>query len=273
MLYLDYNDDHLPIYDLVDKTLIERNERFYHIKNYKYPLSYPANECKFESFSDLRYFVSRGLDLGIPHASVYDLQTFKKRLNTYIAREVTGKYGTFRSCIATEYGPSTHRPHYHGILYFDDERLAKQAFDSSGKPIVRYDAKGKPYNSTVINELVHKAWQDVNHCPFGHSQACPDRGQSKSTSYVAKYIKLPTDLPSFYKSAPFFQNFLTSRNPPIGSLFQSTTEIFEIFFNASCQRVVFSVADGLTKINVVPIGKSYKDRLFPKCPLGVITDL
>ena len=80
MLYLDYNDDHLPIYDLVDKTLIERNERFYHIKNYKYPLSYPANECKFESFSDLRYFVSRGLDLGIPHASVYDLQTFKKPL-------------------------------------------------------------------------------------------------------------------------------------------------------------------------------------------------
>ena len=265
VLYLDYNDEHLPVYDLVDKQLVERNQHFYKVKNYKYPLCVPYDEFKFDSYSDFNYFARRGFTLGIPHPSVYDIQAFKKRLATYIAREVTGKYGVFRSCIAAEIGPTTHRPHYHGILYFDDERLAAQAKDKNGLPIERRTNKGEVFASSVINEIVRRAWSDVSGNPFGDAHARPDRG--KSCSYVAKYIKRPTDLPSFYSHNALSPFFLSSRCPPIGSLLQSSSEIRWIFDNSACQRVTFSVEQGLTKVNVVPLGEAYSDKIFPKCPL------
>lgn len=273
-LYLDYNDEHLPIYDLVDKQLVERQQRFYKVKNDKIKLCIPYYDFKFDSYSDFAYFVRRGETIGLPHASVYDIQCFKKRLATYIAREVTGKYGVFRSCICAEIGPTTHRSHYHGVLYFDDERLVKAATDERGNKIIRYSKRnGKfvPYESTVINELVRKAWKDASGCPFGDSECRPDEG--KSNSYVAKYIKRPSDLPSFYSHDAFIFQFLTSRCPPIGSLLQSSSEIRWIFDNSACNRVEFSVDQGLTKVDVVPLGKSYQDKIFPKCPLyGEVPD-
>lgn len=266
-LYLTYDDVHVPIFDYVDHQLVERQKRFYDIPNFRYPLVYPANELKFDTYADLSYFVRRGSTLGFPHVSVYDLQTFKKRLNTYIAREVTGKYGNYRSVICHEYGPTTHRIHHHGAIWFDDPRLAQTAFDEHKRPILRRNQKGETYTSTVLNELVIKAWRDTNNSSLGYCECTPDRGQGKSVSYTAKYIKLPSDIPSFFKQPPFFAQSLTSRNPPIGSLLQSTSEILWIFDNAACSRVVFSVKEGLTKVSAVPIGKSYKDKLFPKCPL------
>lgn len=134
--------------------------------------------------------------------------------------------------------------------------------------IIRYSIRGDkfiPYESSVLNELVYKAWRDVSGSPLGHVECRADRG--KYCSYVAKYIKRPTDLPSFYSYHAFTPQFLTSRCPPLGSLLQSNSEIRWIFDNAACNRVTFSVEQGLTKVNVVPLGQSYQDKLFPKCPL------
>ena len=55
-----------------------------------------------------------------------DIQKFIKRLRIKIVRT----YGNvskskIRYFIASEYGPVTYRPHYHGVLFCDDERIAR----------------------------------------------------------------------------------------------------------------------------------------------------
>lgn len=242
VLYLDYNDSNLPRFDFSEdgRFLTEACPR----------LSKDIEKFDLEQLDlkgyELQYVIERlnSHYTCIPHPCVRDIQLFKKRLNTYIKREVTGKYKNFRSCIASEIGPSTFRPHYHGILYFNDVRIAEK-----------------------ITELVSKAWRDDDGNSLGHASAEPPRSTNGSVAYVAKYCVKPADLPEIYAYPPFRPFFLTSRNPPIGSLLQSTTEIREIFFGASPQRVVFGDKQNAYTPKIVPIDKRIKNRLFPKCPL------
>ena len=54
-----------------------------------------------------------------------DIQKFIKRLRINIVRTYGNVPETkIRYFIASEYGPCTYRPHYHGILFCDDERVA-----------------------------------------------------------------------------------------------------------------------------------------------------
>ena len=216
-VYLDYNEPHLPKYDFSDNGnyLVEvtpRLERYYqkfpHLKKLYF------KDLNFEQDADFNYFVERLNTHGtcIPHASVYDIQKYKKRLNTYIKREVTGKYQNFRSVFVSELGGDTFRPHVHGALYFDDQRIAKK-----------------------INELVCRAWRDEDNAALGHAYAKPSRG--KLSSYIAKYITLPTDLPSFYAHPALRPFLLTSRNPPIGSLLESKAQIRQVFDSAAPRKV------------------------------------
>ena len=245
-LYLDYNDEHLPTYDLCNGYLKERQMRFWTGRHEFHELCFPVDEMEdcFETEFDRQYFYERLYDhyTSVPHASVRDIQNFKKRLNRYIQREVTGKYSNFRSCIAAEYGPTTFRPHYHGILFFNDPRIAEN-----------------------LERLVVKAWSSEDTGSFGHTEVEGDRGNT--AGYVAKYIKKPNNLPSCYAHPNFAPKFLTSRCPPIGSLLQSRTEILELFHQSSCTRVAFSVEQDDVQIRAFPIDRYTEDRLFPKCPL------
>lgn len=247
-LYLDYNDTYLPAFDLVNGYLVERQRRFYN-RNEFHDVAFPVEEMDefLDTDFDKEYFYNRLYEYktSVPHASVRDIQNFKKRLNRYLQREVTGQYKNFRSCIASEYGPTTFRPHYHGVLFFNDPRVADR-----------------------IGFYVAKAWSEtvdgVMH-PYGHSEVEPDRGGA--AQYVSKYIKKPADLPSCYSHPAFKTFFLTSRCPPIGSLLQSSTEIRELFDTGSCTRVSFSVGKDGYEISAFPLEKSFENRLFPKCPL------
>lgn len=241
MLYLDYNDTNLPRFDFSENGdyLVEACPRLS-----KDTEPFGINELIFKDENERKYFVDRinSHPLAFPHPSVRDIQNFKKRLNTYIKREVTGHYKNFRSCIASEIGPSTFRPHYHGILFFNDRKIAEK-----------------------LPELVRKAWSDDNYGDYGHCEVSPDKGAS--ASYVAKYIYKPADLPEIYSNSAFAPFFLTSRNPPIGSLLQSSTEIRDLFFSSSPVRVVFSKSENSYTPQVVPLERRLKNRLFPKCPL------
>jgi hypothetical protein len=46
-----------------------------------------------------------------------DVQLFVKRLRKRLAKELGSDLGKFRYYICGEYGPTTGRPHYHGILF------------------------------------------------------------------------------------------------------------------------------------------------------------
>ena len=54
-----------------------------------------------------------------------DVQKFLKRLRINIVRTLKRKV-QIRYLISAEYGPKTFRPHYHGIIYFNDADLLTQ---------------------------------------------------------------------------------------------------------------------------------------------------
>ena len=112
VIHLDYDDSHLPKYDFssdgeyiveVTPRLNNYYQKFPHLKKIK------LTDLKFETDADYNYFIDRLNShwTCIPHASVYDIQKFKKRLNTLVKREVTGEYGSFRSAFVSELGGDT----------------------------------------------------------------------------------------------------------------------------------------------------------------------
>lgn len=245
VIFLTYNEAFLPKYDfdsegdgLVEVTprLRKYYEKFPHLKRIKF------NDLKFETDADYNYLVDRLNShwTCMPHASVYDIQLFKKRLNTYIKREVTGEYGSFRSAIVSELGGESFRTHYHGILYFDDERI-----------------KAK------LPELVARAWTDESGRSLGYTNVEPERGHA--ASYIAKYLCKSADLPSFYEHPALRNIFLTSRKPSLGSLFESSAEIREVFNSASPIRAEFKKQGDVWTAVPLPIGQNYENHLFPKC--------
>lgn len=236
IINLDYSDEFLPRFDVVGSFLFEQNKRFYDRFDF-FDLCIPLNSLNFKNGYDFDYFVDRvnGHSLGLPHCSVRDIQNFKKRLNKWFCKHVTGRYENFRSCFVSEYGPTTFRPHYHGIIWLDDRRLA----DS-------------------LEIALHQTWT------FGHCYSEPDAGSFGS--YIAGYINRPTYLPSCYSHPSLRPFFLFSKHPPLGSLLESDREIREIFLNGSTTRIRKIVVDGKPKIVTAPLSPSLKNRLFPKCP-------
>lgn len=236
-LYLSYDDEHCPYYQIVGEYLLEQQPRFF--KKFTFEeICIPLNELNFEHDYDFNYLVDRcNYHIGIPHASVRDIQLFKKRLNKSL-RRYTGQYRNFRSAICAEYGPSSFRGHYHGIIWCDDERAAKN-----------------------IAKCVSECW------PYGHSDCnVPKSSATALAGYVAQYLNRPSHLPSIYAHPSLSPFFLTSKQPPLGSLFESSQEVREIFFNGTCERVERAIKSGQITLVNVPLSPTFKARIFPKCP-------
>lgn len=244
-VYLDYNDEHLPRYECAYNALEKENYLFdsqhgFEDKHF-YEYVIPYHELEFTDKADVDYFNSRiQHPLSIPHGSVRDIQLFLKRLNKKFHDKVSKTYRNFRYFIVQEYGPTSHRPHYHGLVFVDSQEVA----DSFGR-------------------LFCESWCDSSGKPIGHADY--DFVESTASSYVAQYLNCDTHLPSFYAHSKLRPFFLCSRQPPIGSLLQSETEVLEIFHRGSVDRVLSSTAKGLS-LSVVSLLPSLKDRLFPKLP-------
>lgn len=104
-----------------------------------------------------------------PSVSYYDIRHFLARLR---------KDFKFRYFINSEYGPETTRPHYHGILFFEDKTAFNQ-FISNASRIVRKGRKGQSIIS-YRSFLLEKYWKGGN-CEIG--EVVPAR-----CTYTAKYF-------------------------------------------------------------------------------------
>lgn len=246
VIYLDYNDAHIPKYDfdddpyfLVDNT--PRLQEYY--KNNPGLQRIDLRELHFHHEYERDYVIDRlnGSVSSLPHPSVYDIQIFKKRLATKICREVTGNYGSFRSAIVAEIGSTTFRPHYHGVIWFDDERILQ-----------------------ALKRFVPECWTDSIGNPLGDAHVEAERGNF--ASYISKYITKPADIPEIYEMPGFKPFFLTSRHPPIGTLCTGARNRY-IFDSASPVKVEISGSGDQVNVQVFPIGQSLEARLYPKCPL------
>lgn len=228
MIFLSYDDEHLPkMYLNTSGTQLVLKERD--------GLCHEPVDIKdlhFDTAKDKEYFDARvSHDLGLPVCSVRDIQLFKKRLNKIIHDKITKSYKNLRSFICAEYGPVTQRPHYHGVVFFEDDRIASS-----------------------INQLLSEAWHyGISNAKYVEASAC---------SYVASYVNSFGNLPSFYEHTKLRPFYLFSKQPPLGSLVVPQEETLSKFMECNPLRVVPAKA-GEPFVAVRNVS-SFENRLYPR---------
>lgn len=105
----------------------------------------------------------------IPYLSKVDIQLFLKRL-----RKNLNKYSNekIRYIAVGEYGPKTFRPHYHLLLWFDDDEIQKN-----------------------IRKSVRASWQ--------HGRVDVQKSKTRLSSYVARYVNSNSILSRFHSLKAF----------------------------------------------------------------------
>lgn len=196
-----------------------------------------------------RNYVEKRGWLCCPHVPY--LQNFIKRLRSkvsYYENDINKK--RVRYYICTEYGPTTHRIHHHGILFFESDWLANHA-----------------------KAAVAMCWRSDNRNTSSKSLGRTDVQfiESSASSYVAKYLNCTSHLPAIYKAKEFCPTAIFSRCPSIGSLLCNSEEIQEIFNSGSSK---FNCYNRVTKeYNVCDLPSSLENRLYPKVKyFGQISD-
>lgn len=175
----------------------------------------------------------------IPYCSVYDAQNFLKRLRSKLYRKAYGidkgleEKQKIRYFLVSELGPTTLRPHYHGILFFDDSKL-----------------------QTYLSDIFLEAW------PFGRTDL--KYVQSTATSYVAQYVNCFSHLPRIYRETALRPFCLCSRQTPIGLRSIEESTIKELFYSSSCLVPIQNQAR--TDFSYVPFWRCLENRLYPKLP-------
>ena len=143
----------------------------------------------------------------------------------------------FRYFICSEYGPTGFRPHYHGLLFFDDETTAK-----------------------FIKRCIFQAWtlcdKEFIDCQFVSGDAA---------GYVSKYVTGNTNLPKVLQLKPTHTFYLASKGPAIGYKSYGAEQLQECFHRGHIyESVVFFTKQG-QQTDVYPISSSVVRRFFPKC--------
>lgn len=203
-----------------------------------------------------------------------DIINFKKRLFINLKRYVqrNKKYYTslfvngklkeeplFRIFVNGEYGPTTLRPHYHGILWFDDKCLANDFLDS-------YKDSAHASDRDYWHGLIYESW----------SMCSPDRCDAQhvtkaAPSYVASYVCSTYCLPDVLQAKPFRPKVLASKNPIIGSYKVSREILTDALFNGT---ILYPQWDDHEKsFTEYPLPYSFLLRYFPKCEAYSVSDI
>lgn len=213
---LHYDNHNLPyaVYDTSTRDIlcISRTKYQKRLKSferiYDYDLSYDIKKA-LDSVSEsapLPHFVRSRLGSVVnfddsPRLNIClkpDVQDFIKRLRSLLSRlpEVSNLDYSFSYFVCSEYGPKTFRPHYHGLLFFNDKRVAQ----------------------VVKDGLCFKAWGKTDICSYEKEPMCKFVTRaSGAASYVSKYITIGSELPSCFGSTVFRPFYLFSKKTPIGS--------------------------------------------------------
>lgn len=170
------------IYNSAQEWRIRLQEEFYDSSSAVFfTLTYNDDTLPFSRGTDFN-----GDPVVLPCVSKRDIQMWLYRLRS-MYREKYGFSG-LRYYIVSEYGPTTFRPHYHGILF----------------NVPDYDGISDVQLANVSEEI-YQSWSN------GFVKV--DKVIPERIGYVTKYLTCTTDLPKGY--VPPFR--LMSRRPGIGS--------------------------------------------------------
>lgn len=243
---LSYAPEHLPVLDVKDNFLLDMSAKRCHsilgnILIDRNEFYQKAHISKLD-VSKSEEFISRCSSLygGLPYLSSVDIQRFVKRLRITIER----KFKLFdipnssfnekfvpkiRYFICGEYGPTTYRCHYHGVLFFSSDWLSQN-----------------------IYEFIATCWK------YGNVDTSYSWG--KSIGYVAKYVNSSTNLPAIYKAARIRPFALYSKHPALGSLFTSDN-VYKSYFE---QKAIFQEVLKSGSQTIQPLYRCMQDRLYPR---------
>lgn len=221
---LTYDNKHLPRYEILkDRNgclQVRPSGRLADVYN-RVPLccgarqSYDKRICLADS-----YFPRIENDPNTHHYGVcskYDIQTFIKRLRQYVKKKTNQSIKSFRYFIASEYGPTTLRPHYHGIFFFDNEELlpALQA------GIVNTWGLHRRVDG-ARNRFVFEPFADMS-LTASEIKLC----DANTSFYVAEYVNSKSLLPPCLRFADVRPFFLCSQSPYIGHYRTDASEMLE----------------------------------------------
>lgn len=201
-----------------------------------------------------------------------DIQRFQKRLRINITRQfnhydkdkqkelynLRQKEISIRIFVNPEYGPTTFRPHYHGIVWTDSQEVANSLLDP-------YKGSRRANDRSYWHGLIYKSWQMCN------PERCDAQFVTNSApNYVAQYVAGSLDLPEVLRQKPFRPKPLGSKNPIIGSYKVNNEELADTFYNGT---VEFTRWDDEAK-DFTPALLSYQTlaRFFARCESYDIQD-
>lgn len=164
------------------------------------------SDCTFDKFND---FIEQSCptngknkDLSILRVlDNSDLQKFIKRLRFKIADKFDEKISHFS---VSEYGPVSFRPHFHGVLFFNSDQVAK-----------------------VIEKYVSQCWK------YGNCECEIVRDRSNACSYVSGYINSLVALPPFLEIDAIKPKIFHS----VKTLFQVHKEVRDFIYE--CPSFIF----------------------------------
>lgn len=160
----------------------------------------------------------------------YDQNLFFKRLRKLIAEKYDEKICYY---LVSEYGGRTHRPHWHGILFFNSDEL-----------------------TSSICELVSKSWS------YGRTDCSLSRGSA--AGYVASYINSFVDLPEFFnRHKKIRPRSYHSKGLSVNKLFCQSSDISKLQEVSSSCFDGFSVPINGEYVTVKP-SRSYERTVFPR---------
>lgn len=171
----------------------------------------------------------------VPCVSKRDIQLFLKRLREYFRQEF--HFDGLRYYICSEYGPTTFRPHYHGILF----------------NIPGFDPRS--------DVSLHKVTQTIAE-KWSNGFVKVDLVNPERIGYITKYLSCTMDLPSEYVR-PFR---LMSRRPAIGSSYLDKTDRIRWHHD----NLATYVPDGMFKYR---LPRYYKRKIFDDDELTMIRQL
>lgn len=177
-----------------------------------------------------------------------DVQDFIKRVRINLKRHSLsmGRDNSFTYFICSEYGPKTFRPHYHGVLFFNDHAIA-QLFE---------------------RELCESSWKKSDKCSNSNREPIAKAIYNKSgaAAYVSKYITSVSDLPFALRNRFFKPFYLFSKGTPIGSeAFPYANFHDKISLCTFDDRVSYVDKQSGERVELdLPLPSSAVDRVFPR---------
>ena len=243
---LTYNDLFVPKYtkvygDLVDLStgeILDDFDTWFNLEldklKFKNPEKYEKEKRYYECYQTFCF------------SRFSDIQQMVKRVRTWLKRD--GYNNKVRYFFCSEIGPNTHRIHYHGEMWVDDDKTANV--------LETYIRKGWSHNAGSRKQPVYIPLCDSEQLKFE-----VDRG--KASNYTSKYVTKDSSLPLVYRHRSIRTSFIFSKSPTIGlSLFKGINDN-DIFFGKLDK---ISSYDPVKKeVFNISLFRSIKNRFFGKC--------